>query len=127
MQQAAKAYARVAQATQSPRELEANVLIKAASRLQAIRDDWDGRRAELYDALTFNRKLWTILVTSATDAENPLPQAIKDNIATLALFIFNRTMAVTAEPTPDKLAPLININREVAAGLRGMPQQANAA
>ena len=32
MQQAARAYARVAQATQSPRELEANVLIKAASR-----------------------------------------------------------------------------------------------
>ena len=117
----------MAQATQSPRELEANVLIKAASRLQAIRDDWDGRRAELDDALTFNRKLWTILVTSATDAENPLPQEIKNNIATLALFIFNRTMAVMAEPTPEKLAPLININREVAAGLRGMPQQATAA
>ena len=117
----------MAQATQSPRELEANVLIKAASRLQAIRDDWDGRRAELDDALTFNRKLWTILATSATDAENPLPQAVKDNVASLAIFIFNRTMAVMTEPAPDKLATLININRELAAGLRGMPQQANAA
>ncbi|HEX2726288.1 MAG TPA: flagellar biosynthesis regulator FlaF [Beijerinckiaceae bacterium] len=117
----------MAQGTQSPRELEANVLIKAASRLQAIRDDWDGRRAELDDALTFNRKLWTILVTSATDAENPLPAAIKNNIANLAIFIFNRTMAVMTEPAPEKLAPLITINRELAAGLRSMPQQANAA
>ena len=127
MQHAASAYARVAQATQSPRELEAAVLMKAATRLQMIRDDWDGRRAELDEALTYNRKLWTILVTSATDAENPLPQQVKNNIANLALFVFNRTLAIAGEPAPDKLAVLVNINREVAAGLRSQAQAANAA
>jgi flagellar biosynthesis activator protein FlaF len=122
MQQAANAYARVAKATQSPRELEAAVLITAATRLQAIRDDWAGRRAELFDALTYNRKLWTILVTSATEANSALPQEVKNNIATLAIFIFNRTMAVMTEPAPEKLGALININREIAAGLRAQPQ-----
>ena len=73
MQQAANAYSKIAQATHSPRELEAAVLMKAASRLQTIRDDWDGRQRELFEALTYNRKLWTILVSSATDAGNPLP------------------------------------------------------
>ena len=127
MQKAATAYARVAQATQSPRELEATVLMKAASRLQAIREDWVGKRAELDEALTFNRKLWTILVTSATDADNPLPQAIKNNIANLAMFVFERTITVMMEPGPDKLGALVTINRELAAGLRTRPQPVNAA
>ncbi len=127
MQQAANAYARVAQATQSPRELEATILIKAATRLQAIREDWNGRRAELDEALTFNRKLWTILVASVTDADNPLPQAIKNNIANLAMFVFERTITVMLEPAPEKLTALVNINREIAAGLRAKPAPANAA
>jgi flagellar biosynthesis activator protein FlaF len=111
----------VAQATQSPRELEASVLLKAASRLQAVRDDWNGRRGELDEALTFNRKLWTILVTSATDADNPLPLAIKNNIANLAIFVFERTITVMVEPAPEKLGALVTINREIAAGLRAQP------
>src|SRR5919202_2258541 len=102
MQPAASAYSKIAQATQSPRELEATILMKAATRLQAIREDWDGRRAELDEALTFNRKLWTILVTSATDADNPLPQAIKNNIANLAMFVFERTVTLMLEPKPEK-------------------------
>src|SRR5918993_129614 len=122
MQQAASAYARVAQATQSPRELEASVLLKAASRLQAVRDDWNGRWGELDEALTFNRKLWTILVTSATDADNPLPLAIKNNIANLAIFVFERTITVMVEPAPEKLGALVTINREIAAGLRAQPR-----
>ena len=127
MQQAASAYARVAQATQSPRELEASVLLKAASRLQAVRDDWNGRRGELDEALTFNRKLWTILVTSATDADNPLPLAIKNNIANLAIFVFERTITVMVEPAPEKLGALVTINREIAAGLRAQPKAAGTA
>ena len=38
MQQAAQAYGRVAKQTASPRQLEATLLLRAASRLQAIRE-----------------------------------------------------------------------------------------
>ena len=124
MQQAASAYSKVAQATQSPRELEAAILLKAATRLQAIRDDWDGRRRELFDALTYNRKLWTILVSSATEETNPLPVPIKQNLANLGIFIFNHTLAVMTKPAPERLGILITINREVAAGLRTQPAEA---
>ena len=126
MQQAANAYSKVAQATQSPRELEAAILMKAAQRLQAIREDWAGRRSDLDDALTYNRKLWTILVTSATEAENPLPVAVKQNIANLGLFVFNQTVALTMAPAPERLGSLININREIAAGLRANSQSSAA-
>ena len=124
MQQAASAYSKVAQATQSPRELEAAILIKAATKLQAIRDDWEGKRRELADALTYNRKLWTILVSSATEEANPLPVPIKQNLANLGIFIFNHTLAVMTQPAPERLGILITINREIAAGLRTQPAEA---
>lgn len=118
MHQAANAYARVAQAGQSPRELEATILMKAATRLQGIKENWDARQGELDDALLYNRKLWTILVSSVTREDNPLPQAIKQNIANLGLFIFNRTIDLGTSPEPQKLTILVTINREIAAGLR---------
>lgn len=121
MLQAANVYAKNAQVSQSPRELEANLLMKAASRLQNIQEDFAIRQPELDDALTYNRKLWTILATSATEAENPLPREIKQNIANLALFIFKRTIDVMIDKKPEQLGALININRQIAAGLRERP------
>ncbi len=126
MHHAANAYSKVAQTTQSPRELEAAVLMKAAVRLQAIRDDWNGRGGDLGEALTYNRKLWTILVTEATEATNPLPRSIKQNIANLGLFVFNHTVSLMMQPSPERLGALITINREIAAGLRASPQASAA-
>ena len=120
MSQAANAYAKAAHTAQSPREIEATVLMKAATRLQIIRDDWSAKSRELDDALTFNRKLWTVLVTSVTDAANPLPTPIKENVANLGLFVFNHTLSLMSDAKPERLGILININRELAAGLRGM-------
>jgi len=129
MHYAANAYSKVAQTGQTPRELEAAILMKSASRLQGIRDDWDTRSSELDDALTYNRKLWTVLVSSVTRPENPLPAPIKQNVANLGLFIFNHTLSLMANPKPERLGILVNINRELAAGLRGMglPEEPAAA
>ncbi len=41
------------------------------------------------------------------------------NVANLGIFVFNVTLAIQANPRPEALAPLININRELAAGLLG--------
>ena len=98
--------------------------MKAATRLQAIRDDWGGRRDDLTGALTYNRRLWTILVTSATREDNPLPAPIKQNIGNLGLFIFNHTISAEAEPDAKKLGVLVSINREIAAGLSSLPDAA---
>lgn len=101
--------------------------MKAATRLQSIREDWVARHKDLDEALTYNRKLWTILVTSVTRAENPLPPAIKQNVANLGLFVFNHTLRLMAEPNPERIGILVTINREIAAGLRGMGTDATAA
>ncbi len=117
MRNAAQAYGSVAKQTSSPRELEADLLLKAASRLQSIRDTWDKSKAQLEDALLYNRKLWTIFLTTATDGTNPLPAEIRQNVANIGIFVMNHTLSTSADPHPDKLNSLININRELAAGL----------
>ena len=119
MQHAAQTYGKIAKQTANPRELEADLLLKAAARLQAIHDAWDSKRADLDEALIYNRKLWTIFVTSATNPDNPLPAGIRQNVANLGVFVFNQTLAIMTNPKPENLGSLININRELAAGLLG--------
>jgi flagellar protein FlaF len=117
MQNAARTYGQVARETANPRELEASLLLQAASRLQAVHDDWDIKKSELAGALLFNRKLWSIFLTSMTDNESPLPAAIRQNVANLGVFVLKQTLTTMSDPRPDQLNSLININREIAAGL----------
>lgn len=124
MNRAAATYASVAQTGLTGRDLEASLLIRAAAQLQSVVDSWEDRQHELAEALTYNRRLWTILATAATDAENPLPQQVKQDLAGLAAFIFKRTIDLQVEPASEKVAPLININRNIAAGLREPAQAA---
>jgi flagellar protein FlaF len=121
MQNAAQAYARTHQQTTSPRELEATLLMRAATRLSAIREDFEARRGELDDALTYNRKLWTIFVSSVTADDCPLPKELRSNIANLGMFIFAHSLRCIGLEDPAKLDVLVNINREIAQGLRSMP------
>ena len=98
-------------------ELEARALIRTASRLNNIKERWPVSFRELNEALDLNRKLWTILVTGATEKENPLPLEIKQNIFSLAHFIFKHTFSVMKNPSVQALDILININMNIAKGL----------
>ena len=121
---AALAYQQVGKQTISPRILEANLLSRAAGQLQRVRDEWEVSRHELGTALAFNRKLWTVFLGSVTGEQSQLPKSLRENIANLSLFVMKQTMTIQAEPTPEKLTVLININREIAAGLRADGQPA---
>ena len=119
MQHGTRAYRAVATEIASPRELEADLLLKAGARLQAVCDTWDSNKSDLDAALLYNRKLWTIFLDSALNEESPMPPEIRQNIANLGMFVMKQTLAVTTEPKSERLISLININREIAAGLRG--------
>ena len=119
MRDAGQAYRITAKQIASPRDLEADLLLKAASRLQAIRDAWDGAKSGLDDALLYNRKLWSIFLTSATGDDCALPTDVRRNVANLGLFVMKQTVSMISDPKPERLNSLININRELAAGLRG--------
>src|SRR3977135_2812518 len=111
MQNAAQAYGIIAKQIVSPRELEADLLLKAASHLQAIFNAWDARKADLDEALLYTRKLWSIFLTSVTSVEHPLPVGIRQNVANLGLFVMNQTVSMLEEPKRAQVAALLNINR----------------
>ena len=119
MQNAAQAYGSVARKIANPRELEADLLLKAAARLQTIQDGWDKAKNQLNDALLHNRKLWSFFMMSMTEADCLLPVEIRQNITNLGVFVVNHTFEIMNEPKPEALRVLININREIAAGLLG--------
>lgn len=121
MTQAAQAYGKVAQKVATPREMEADKLLYAAQQLAVIRDSWDAKQFELGPALLNNRKLWSVLMASVTRPENPLPAALRQNVANIGIFVMKQTVSVMDDPKPEKLGSLISINRELAAGLLGRP------
>lgn len=98
-------------------ELESRALIKAASALNIIKEHWEEKKSELPDALERNRRLWTIIASAMKESDCPQPEDVRSNIMNLALFIFQRTVNVLAEPKPESLNVLININMNIAKGL----------
>jgi flagellar biosynthesis activator protein FlaF len=95
------------------------VLLKSAARLQGIKDSWPTRETELQDALLANRKIWTVFVTAMSSEDCKLPNLIRSNIVNLGMFVFNRTLQMAVDARPEQLTALIDINRNLAAGLRG--------
>jgi flagellar protein FlaF len=119
MNSAAQAYARTAQTTAAPRELEAQLLLRAAARLQAIENGAVTDEGDVLSAIRYNRKLWLLLFGSMADPANPLDSGIKQNVANLATFVIKQSMALETGAALNRLGVLVSINREVAAGLRG--------
>ena len=120
-----EAYKSAQKSVMSGREIEAMVLTKAALQLKKCRGNWDpddrdGKRSE---SLKFNQDIWTILQGELAKDDNPLPVQLRQDLLSLSLFVDKRTFDVMAFPSPEKLDILININLNIAAGLRSNPSQ----
>ena len=119
----AEAYNTVNKETMSGRNLEAEVLSKAAQKLQQCQDNWEDkdRDVELDEALKFNQLLWSIFQAELSEESNPLPSQLKINLLRLSRFIDGRIFDIMAYPEKEKLNILININNNIADGLRLEP------
>jgi flagellar protein FlaF len=115
------AYRNVEKATLSQRDLEATVLTQATHRLQEAKSNWpkEGLNEAIEDALRYNQRVWTFFQAELSQEENPLPMDIKRNLLALSMYVDRRSFEILAYPAPEKLDVLININVNVAAGLRG--------
>ncbi len=126
MHSAANTYAKNAQQTGNPRELEAQLLMRAAAKLQAVHDGSLVKSEEVVSAIRYNRRLWTLFGGSVGRPENPLPVEVKRNLANLANFVVSHSMKLetSTESNAVRVGVLININREIAACLRTQDQAA---
>jgi flagellar protein FlaF len=109
----------------SGRDIEAAALTRSALLLSDCQKNWDApdRDATLAEALRINQIVWSILQSELVKDDNPLPLKIRENILTLSVFIDKRIIQVMASPAPEKLKIIIDINLNLAAGLRGSPAE----
>src|ERR1700722_291190 len=119
MSNAANAYARTAQQSSSPRDIEAQTLLMAARKLVEVQNDCNNDDNRFRAALLFNRRLWTIFMSAAESNDNPQPLEIRQNIANIGVFVMKQTIEMQMNPDPAKLKSLIEINCNIAAGLSG--------
>ncbi|KAA0889867.1 flagellar biosynthesis regulator FlaF [Oryzomonas rubra] len=119
------AYTTMQKESLSGRELEASVLSRAALMLKQVQENWDAsdRDAKLREAIKFNQKVWSFFQAELSSPENPLPQNLKEDILNLSLFVDNHLFNVLAFPEPEKLSIVIDINFNIATGLRTKPSE----
>lgn len=115
-----EAYRDVQKTTMSGREVEAEVLTKAALLIKDCQDNWnvEDHGERLDSALKYNQLIWSIFQGELAKGDNPLPKKLREDLLSLSVFIDKRTFEVMAYPAPEKLNILVNINLNIAAGLR---------
>ncbi len=117
-----QAYLNAKKPTMSDREIDAFALTQSALRLRECQENWDipelERTDRLFEALRINTLLWSIYQSEITTEGSPLPRQLRQDLLTLSLFIDKRTKEIMCYPEPEKLTILININMNLAAGLR---------
>ena len=117
MHYASQAYGKIAREVAGPRELEASLLLEAAAKLQAVRDNWRDKPNGLPEALLFNRRLWLVFMDAVSSDDNKLPVEVRQNILNLSVFVMGEIYSLMTKPQLEHLANLIRINRGLAAGL----------
>lgn len=112
-------YEDAARTATSSRELEANALFKAARQLEACQLAWQSENGQprLAEALRYNQRLWTFFQAELERPDHHLDVTLRQNLLGISGFVDRRTFELLARPEPDKVQALIDINRNVAAGL----------
>lgn len=99
-----------------PREIEAWGLLQAARLLDDARRNPDDMDA-LHHALRTNQMLWTIFQAAVTEDNCELPRPLRADILSLSVFVDKTTFARLADLDATKIDILIDLNRNLAAGL----------
>jgi flagellar protein FlaF len=104
----------------SGRELEASVLTRAGLMLKQVQENWSApeRGEKLLEAIKFNQKVWSFFQAELSDPENPLPVKLREDILNLSIFVDKRLFEVLANPDKEKLNIVVDIDFNIAAGLR---------
>ena len=110
-----QAYQNAARKTESPRQTEYRAFAQATRALidaASLPVTEVGRRAE---ALSDNRRLWSLLASDCAAEGNQLPQGLRAQIISLSIFVDRHSSAVMRQDAP--LEILIEINRSIMQGL----------
>ena len=110
----------------NPAQSEAWALIEAAKRM-AVSITYDAEDAKATKdarkaSLRLNWRRWPIFQAGLTTERSDLPEEIRINMLTLCKFVDKHTVGALVNPTPEAITVLIDINRNIAAGLAQIPE-----
>ncbi len=91
-------------------------LIQAAKRLDEATKQPD-ETDSLLAAVRLNWKLWTIIQADILDDMSLLSLEIRQSLLDISNFVDKHTVGIIAAPGAEKLPVLIDINKNIAAGL----------
>lgn len=105
----------------NPTYTEAWALVEAARRMALPLEygdlDSEENKIRVRDSLRLNWRLWTIFQTELSLEDGPVPTEIRESMLNLCNFVDRHTVDTINDPTPEKIATLIEINRNIANGL----------
>ena len=121
-----QAYETVSKTTMSGREIEAAALTKAACKLRECQHHWDSEdgKQKLNEALKYNQLIWNIFQGELKKDDNPLDKGLRADLLRLSAVVDRQIFDTMGDPSPDKLNLVIDINNNIAAGLRQTPGMA---
>ena len=110
----------------SGREIEAAALTKAACKLRECQHNWDSKdgKQKLNEALKYNQLIWNIFQGELKKDDNPLDKGLRADLLRLSAVVDRQIFDTMGNPSPDKLDLVIDINNNIAAGLRQTPGMA---
>lgn len=104
------------------RETEAWALTEAARRMAAAQSEGVSDD-DMMAALRLNWRLWTIFQSEIAAPQCPLPLELRQDMLALCNFVDKHTVEILSSRDRSKLDALINVNRQIAAGLFTIPPQ----
>ena len=99
-----------------PQYTEAWALIEAARRMAEATTAENANEA-MRETLRLNWRLWTIFQAELSGEESTVPDEVRLNMLTLCKFVDLHTVDAIRKPTAEKIAVLVDINRNIAGGL----------
>jgi flagellar protein FlaF len=116
-QRGVNAYTRANQVSRNPRAIEADVIRRVTRGLEIARDTGD--RIQLITSALDNQKLWMLLLSDLANDQNQLPAGSRAALISVGMTVIRET-----QNNLDKKLDidfLISINRDIIAGLEGIP------
>lgn len=125
MSNAYSAYNQSQATSENLRITEGRALLRVAAKMEAAQDPSVGYM-DYCEAVRQNQKLWTIFQASLISPEAGLPMDLRDLLKSLSIYVDRRSLRAYVEHKAELLDVLININKQIAAGLMQQPEGAEA-
>ncbi len=119
---AGASYRQAMLATASARSIEGAALAKAAADIQRSFDRRDRDHPGYIAALSRNLTLWTHLALDAAHPGNALPVDLRAAVIRLSAFVRAHTLRLQSRDAAVDAGVLLEINRNILAGLAGRAQ-----